>query len=68
MKKFKIKLIRDVTPEEFPFLDEPIKKGETVYLYLGPTFLCCNDAYTLIPNETPFFELPHSLVEEIKLD
>jgi hypothetical protein len=69
MKKkveLKYKLIREVTPKECSWLYRVFKKDEIVYQYYGPTYGCCKDnAYTLIPNTTPFFELPSNSVQEV---
>jgi len=54
-------LNRDVTKEECFWLDRDFKKGEKVYEYTGHTYGCIQGSGTacsLVPGETPFFELP----------
>lgn len=55
-------LIRDVTKEECPWLDQDFKKGKIVYKYNGYTNGCISPdrtAFTEIENEIPFFQLPN---------
>jgi hypothetical protein len=41
------------------WLDKPLRKGQTVYLYRGPAYGSCKEGdYTLKPNQPPFFEIP----------
>ena len=61
------KLIRDVTPEECPWLSRTFKKGEVVFEYLGYTYGVVGPTgkpYSEINGETPFFELPNTAFEQ----
>jgi len=64
----KLRLTRDVTQEECPWLDRTFKEGEEVFKYTGYTYGCVTGsgiACTLVENETPFFELPMSALDVI---
>lgn len=57
--------IRDITKEECPWLEETIPAGTDVYLYHGDTYGCISPsgrAFTLVPDEIPFFELPEDSI------
>jgi hypothetical protein len=59
-------LTRTVTRDECSWLKKDIEKGQIVFLYTGPTYGCVtpgNNAFTYLPNQTPFFELPSDAVE-----
>ena len=61
----KIKLTRDVTPDECGWLDRTYKKGEILYEYHGCTYGCISNngtACTETPNQTPFFEIPNNAI------
>ena len=61
-----IKLNRDLSPTDFPWLSRPYIKGEIVYLYNGVTYGCIGHngiAVSEVENETPFFEIPRDAVE-----
>lgn len=65
VSKCAYKLIRDVTTEECGWLRYTFYKGQIVYRYSGPTFGCISrlgTAFTLVEEETPFFELPNNAV------
>lgn len=58
-------LNRDVTVEECFWLERDFKKGEKVYEYTGHTYGCVQrsgTACSMVPGETPFFELPTEAV------
>ena len=62
-----MKMIRDVTKEEYQYLDKDIKKGEIVYEYYGHTYGCIGPkgiAITFVKGETPFYEVPIDSVGE----
>lgn len=64
-------LTRDVTTAECPWLERDYKKGEMVFEYHGYTYGCVSYdgiAFTMVENETPFFELPMNSVESMKID
>lgn len=63
-----LKITRDLTQNEFPWLDGDIKKGSIVYKYYGYTYGCIRSggvAVTNKPDKTPFFEVPCDAVETI---
>lgn len=65
----KLKLIRNVSQEECPWLDKPFKTGEEVYKYSYYTYGCITEtgiACSLEKDKEPFFELPASALETIK--
>lgn len=62
-----LKLIRDVTAKECPWLGRDFLTGETVYKFTGHTYGCIGPngiAVSGEPGETPFFELPRASVSE----
>jgi hypothetical protein len=61
-------VVRDVTREECQWLNGTVKKGTTVYRYSGHVYGCIGYgvAVTLVKGETPFFELPHDSIKEVK--
>jgi len=64
----KYKLKRNVTKNEFHWLDRDFLKGEIVYRYNGSTYGCCTRngvACTLGKEKIPFFELPKDALIEI---
>lgn len=67
MSKFRVS--RNVSREECHWLDEDVPEGTTVYLYSGPTYGCVSGAgmaVSLEQDQTPFFELPRTALEEAK--
>jgi len=64
------RLIRDVTRNDCPWLNEDFKKGDTVFKYFGRTYgkiSSSGTACTLKQSKLPFFELPNdclAVVEE----
>jgi hypothetical protein len=57
----RLKLLREVTIVECPWLKEDYPKGKTVYEYNGATYGCISNAGVAVsmrPNKTPFFEIP----------
>lgn len=56
----KLKLTRDVTPDECEWLDRTFKAGETVFEYHGATYGCCGAGVACceVDGENPFFEMP----------
>jgi hypothetical protein len=63
----RLKLVRDMTAEECPWLDNDIPAGTIVFEYRGPTYgLKEHEDLIFVSFEggTPFFQLPlNSLVE-----
>jgi len=58
-------LTRDVAMNESNLLKRDYLKGEIVYQYYGYPHGCTlkyGYGYTEVPNETPFFQLPHDAV------
>jgi len=58
-------LIRVVSKNECNWLDKTFIEGEIVYRFFGPTFRCISSdglAFTISPNENPFFQLPKNAV------
>jgi hypothetical protein len=55
-----MKLNRDLTSDELPWLSQDCVKGTTVYEYKGCTYGCIDKgiAVSLVEGETPFFEVP----------
>lgn len=56
-----VKLVRDVTPAECPWLHRIYRKDERVFEYHGYTYGCISDtgeAFSEEDGKTPFFELP----------
>lgn len=63
------RVTRTVTKDECRWLgDEIFEEGQEVYRYTGPTYGCVGDgiAVTVLPGETPFFELPYDALEVIE--
>ena len=59
-------LIRKVTKKECDWLEKDFEIGDIVYEYTGYTYGCISHrgtAFTIIPDETPFFELPNDSVK-----
>jgi hypothetical protein len=59
-------LTRNVTKAECPWLDQDFEKDDNVYEYTGPTYGCISPkgkAFSMRPNQVPFFELPNDAVE-----
>lgn len=56
-----MKLSRDVTKAECPWLDADLSAGTEVYRFDGCTYGCIGSgiAVTRQPGELPFFEVPH---------
>lgn len=66
MKKLKIN--REVTQDECPWMEEPLEAGTVVFEYLGYTYGCISPngmAVTFASGETPFFEIPMDALTEI---
>lgn len=59
-----MKLVRAVTKDECPWLDEDLPAGLEVHKFNGCTYGCVGAgiAVTRQPNETPFFEVPRDAV------
>ncbi len=69
-KSIVYELTRNIARTEFRWLKRDFKKSEIVYRYYGPTYDCigCNGyAFTIKPNELPFFELPKDSVSIMDL-
>jgi len=62
-------IIRDITTDECPWLNETIKKGARVFKYVGCTYGVVSDngiAVTIKKDTTPFLEVPIDAVQEDK--
>ncbi len=62
-------LNESVKSEDFHWNPPNLSGGQVVYEYTGYTYGCISPtgiAVTLVPDETPFFELPRHLLTEIK--
>ena len=59
------KITRDLDSKECPWLSEPVRAGEVVYLYSDYTYGIIGGgiAVTRLPNELPFFEVPKNAIE-----
>jgi len=59
-----MKLIRAVTRDECPWLDEDLPAGLDVHKFNGCTYGCIGAgiAVSRQPNESPFFEIPRDAV------
>lgn len=58
-------LVRDVTQNECPWLKVACLKGATVYRYEDYTYGVISPqgvAVSLVPDQTPFFELPSDAI------
>ena len=56
-----MKVVREVTTEECPWLEESVAEDTEVFLYHGPTYGVVGPtgvAVSLAENQAPFFELP----------
>ncbi len=65
----KLELIRDISIEECPWLQDDLFKGMTVYEYTGCTYGCITRkgiAVTEEDNGTPFFEVPINAIYKEK--
>lgn len=61
-------ILRDLTKDECPWLDEDIVKGTIVYEYFGYTYGCISNkgiAVTNKLNKIPFFEIPRDASSDI---
>lgn len=66
----KYEVVRNVTKKECPWLDKDLKKGDVVFSYKGYTYGCISPkgmAFTVVEDETPFFELPMNSVKKIEI-
>jgi len=64
-KKEPFKLIRNVIPQECPWLNRTFEIGETVYRYSGHTYKLIGkngSAFSKEIDRPPFFELPNDAV------
>lgn len=62
----RLKVVRDVTREECPWLKHDIPSGTVLFEYRGPTYGIKNDDHTAVSLDggIPFFQLPtNSLVD-----
>lgn len=67
MKKI---ITRDISKEEYHWLDNDIKKGTIVYEFKGVTYGCISDngiPVSLEKDTTPFFEVPLNAVADISI-
>lgn len=58
-------LVRRVTKQECPWLEEDLETGKVVYKYYGCTYYCITPkgiAVTNEPDKTPFYEIPRDSV------
>lgn len=65
----RLQLIRDVTQKECSWLPHTFWEGDWVYEYEGCTYGCITPngiAITIIPDKTPFYEIPLSAVYKEK--
>ena len=65
MPSGKIKIKRDVTKKECPWLDKDIPKGTEVFVYNGPTYGCVSSngiAVTQHDGVDSFFEIPRDSI------
>lgn len=62
----KYRVSRDVTRAECSWLDADVQAGKVVFEYQGCTYGCISPAgraVSLVPDTTPFFELPIDALE-----
>ena len=65
MSPEQVVVIRDVGPDEAEWLDRVYTKGETLWIFNGPTYGCITShgiAVSEKPGQNPFFELPRDAV------
>ena len=65
----KLKVTRNVTTKECPWLDETISEGAEVFKYTGYDYGCISSSGTAVglkDGETPFFEIPTDALSEIE--
>lgn len=65
--RYELKIIRDVTKKECPWLEKDIKAGTEVYPYTGHTYGCITSKgapVTFGPHQLPFFEVPIDALEK----
>lgn len=58
-------LTREVTKAECPWLNTDLADGTEIFRYYGYTYGCVGPLgvpVTLVPNATPFFEVPRDAV------
>lgn len=63
--KTKLKTTRTLTVKQYPWLDNDIPEGTTVYRYFGNKYGCISHngiGVTLVEGEEPFFEVPRDSV------
>ena len=66
-----LKLKRDVTMKECPWLKRDYKAGEILYVYSGLTYGCIGPggvAMSEHPDKDPFFEIPYGAFEQENRD
>ena len=66
MNQKKYFVMRDITPEECPWLDKTIEEGTIVYWATDP-YGCCTpegQPVTLYADPYPYFELPKDALQE----
>lgn len=64
----KIRLLREVTTEQCPWLEENLSEGTEFYTFEGYTYGCIGPtgrAVSFAPNENPFFEIPSDSFEVV---
>lgn len=59
-----VRLTRDVTTAECPWLDADLPAGDLLFIYPGYTYGAIRDGMPLTrePGETPFFEVPRDAI------
>jgi hypothetical protein len=66
MKAKPVKILRDVTTKECPWLDKTIKKGTIMFEFTGHTYGCCSSDGTPLTHdpdgEIPFMEVPNNAI------
>jgi hypothetical protein len=65
-KEHTLKLTRDVTKKECPWLDDDLKAGQTCYLFRGCTYGCiANGVAVTLPGSDEFMEIPYDSFTKI---
>jgi hypothetical protein len=65
-----LRVTREVTRDECPWLRRPLREGQVVYCFGGTTYGCVDyqvgTPCSFKPGENPFFEVPTDALEPIR--
>ena len=65
MNPIKVKLLKSMAIQDYPWLHRDLKEGEEFYVYIGPNYGCISKngiALTEKQDVNPYFEVPKEFV------